>query len=243
MRVTLNGIVAFDDDVEYYQFFGYSAFGPQTVRDAIASTPAGEKLVLEINSPGGSVVAGSEIYSVLRSAESVQSRAEIQSIAASAASYFALGCTEVWISPAAQMMIHLPSTSTDGDRTQHMRSIQMLDSTQEAILNVYEIKSTGKADRAELRRLMNAETWLTAQDALRLGLVDGILYRDEPDPRNLMNAIGSGIRALASAGGMPDIAALRAEYRTLQKSGSIPAAASEKWRDTARLELEKIRFL
>ena len=128
MRVTLNGIVSADDDKWIYEWFGYSAFSPQQVRDAIAANPEGEELVLEINSPGGSVFAGSEMYSVLK-ASGLHTRAEIQSLAASAASYLCLGCDTVAISPVAQMMIHLPSTSTDGDRTAHQRSIGMLDST------------------------------------------------------------------------------------------------------------------
>ena len=86
MRVTLNGIVAADDDVEIYQWFGFAAFSPKAVRDAVASTPEGEELVLEINSGGGSVFAGSEIYSVLRSS-GIHTVAEVQSLAASAASY------------------------------------------------------------------------------------------------------------------------------------------------------------
>jgi len=83
MRVTLNGIVAADDDVEIYQWFGFAAFSPKAVRDAVASTPEGEELVLEINSGGGSVSAGSEIYSVLRSS-GIHTVAEVQSLAASA---------------------------------------------------------------------------------------------------------------------------------------------------------------
>ena len=83
MRVTLNGIVAADDDVEIYQWFGFAAFSPKAVRDAVASTPEGEELVLEINSGGGSVFAGSEIYSVLRSS-GIHTVAEVQSLAASA---------------------------------------------------------------------------------------------------------------------------------------------------------------
>ena len=67
MRVTLNGIVSSDDDRLIYEWFGYRAFSPEQVRDAIAQNPAGEDLVLEINSPGGSVFAGSEMYSILRS--------------------------------------------------------------------------------------------------------------------------------------------------------------------------------
>ena len=171
MRVTLNGIVAADDDVEW---FGFAAFSPKAVRDAVASTPEGEELVLEINSGGGSVFAGSEIYSVLRSS-GIHTVAEVQSLAASAASYMCLACDEVQISPVAQMMLHLPSTRTSGDRGDHLRSVQMLDSTREAILNAYELKAGGKADRAEFRRMMNAETWLTAQEAVDCGLADGII--------------------------------------------------------------------
>ena len=253
MRVTLNGIVATDDDVEIYQWFGFAAFSPKAVRDAVAATPEGEDLVLEINSGGGSVFAGSEIYSVLRSS-GVHTVAEVQSLAASAASYMCLACDEVQISPVAQMMIHLPSTSTRGDRGDHLRSVQMLDSTREAILNAYELKAGGKADRAEFRRMMNAETWLTAQEAVDCGLADGIIGETASiAPQNVMNAINSGIRALGCAG-MPDITELRARYMAEQhptpetdpaptaSTGGEPDADTGDWQAQARLDLEKIRF-
>lgn len=256
MRVTLNGIVSSDEDRWIYEFFGYSAFSPEQVRQAIAENPEGEELILEINSGGGSVMAGSEIYSVLRSAEGVETRAEIQSLAASAASYLALGCDVVMISPVAQMMMHLPSTCTEGDRDDHMVSVRMLDAVRDSILNAYEIKAAGKADRAELRRMMSSETWLTAQQARELGLVDGILFEDEGNalPQNIMNAAGAGIRALGASGGVPNIARLRDEYRRLNppapeepdpeaSTGGAPEAHnSQSWQAEARLALEKIRF-
>lgn len=250
MRVTLNGIVCSDDDREVYEWFEWQAFSPQTVRDALASNPEGEELVFEINSPGGSVYAGSEMYSVLRSAGNVRTRSEIQSLAASAASYLCLGCNEVWISPVAQMAVHLPGTSTSGNRNAHLGSVQMLDAVRESILNAYELKAQGKADRAEFRRLMNAGTFLTAQEAVDLGLADGILYQEEPVPQNVMNAVGAGIRALGASGGMPDIAAMREEYRKAHLQEAAPTASAggapeeniQDWRAQARLDLEKIRF-
>jgi len=253
MRVTLNGIVAADEDVIIYQWFGYKAFGPQQVRNALAENPAGEELVFEINSPGGSVLAGSEIYTVIRSANGVQTRAEVQSLAASAASYLALACNEVWVSPVAQMMIHLPSTFTEGNRHDHLESVQMLDTIRESIINAYEIKAKGKADRAEFRRMMNASTWMTAQEAVDKGLADGILFQEEAVPQNVMNALGDGIRALGSSSGMPDIAQLRAEYakrnitpaeepEAQASTGGEPEANSQDWQLQARLDLEKIRF-
>ena len=60
-------------------------FDTSTVRQALENNPDGEELVLEVNSYGGSVWSGAEIYSVLRSSKT-QTRAEIQSLAASAAS-------------------------------------------------------------------------------------------------------------------------------------------------------------
>lgn len=232
MRVTLNGIVSADDDVKIYEWFGMQAFGPRTVREAIEQNPAGEELVLEINSGGGSVTAGGEMYTVLRSAEGVHTRAEVQSLAASAASYLMLGCDEVLVSPVAQVMVHLPSTSTSGDRNDHLDSVHVLDTVRESILNAYELKAQGKTSRAEFERMMNAATWMTAQEAVDCGLADGILFQ-ETAPQNIMNAAG-----------IPDIEHLRAEYRKHKQAetGKRPEANTGDWRMKARLDLEKMRF-
>lgn len=244
MRVSLNGIVAADDDQNVYDFFGISAFSPGQVRQALRENPEGEELVLEINSPGGNVWAGDEIYTVLRSAENVRTRAEIQSLAASASSYLCQGCDEVYISPVAQLMLHLPSITTVGDRVEHLRSLGMLDSVRESILNAYELRSGGRTDRTALRRLMASETWLTAQEAVELGLADGILFQEENVPLDVVNAAGAGLRALG-CGGVPDIAVLRDEYRRARATGQEPREDSDPladWRLQARLELEKLRF-
>lgn len=264
MRVTLNGIIAADDDAWLYEFFGYSAFSPATIRQALRDNPEGEDLVLEINSGGGSVFAGFEMYSVLR-ASGVRTRAEIQSLAASAASTLAMGCGEVWISPVAEMMIHLPSTCTEGDRNEHRQSIHVLDTIAESILNGYEAKSGGKRSREELSRMMQASTWLTAQEALDAGLVDGILFQDDgPLPGNIVNAVGCGLRAIAGSGGLPDPEQLRAQYRAMQGGGAqtpppAPGSAgpdgprdgpggesaplTDDWMAKARLAIEKNRFM
>lgn len=241
MRVTLNGYVSADEDLFFYDWFGYPAFGPSTVRQALADTPQGEELVLEVNSYGGSVWAGAEIYSVLKSAET-PTRAEIQSLAASAASYLVAGCDEVWISPVAEMMVHLPATVTDGDRNAHRNSIHVLDSIEASILNAYEIKSAGKKTRDELARMMHNETWLTAQDALDAGLVDGILYDTAINPKAVVNAAGGVLQSLSR--GVPDIARLRDEYAKTQNPAGGPADNNTGWQDAAkkRLTLEQNRF-
>ena len=80
MRVTLSGYVVPDDDAPYYRIFGFGCFCPRDIRRAIEKNPKGEDLVLEVNSPGGSVFAGFEMYSALRAAADVQTVAEVQSL-------------------------------------------------------------------------------------------------------------------------------------------------------------------
>lgn len=268
MRITLNGEAVADDDIWLYNWYGFSAFSPNTVRRALEENPEGEELVLEINSPGGDVYTGFEIYSVLRSAQGVKTRAEVQSLAASAASTLMLGADEAWISPVAQMMIHLPATGTWGDREAHRASIRMLDSIADGILEGYVAKSGGRRTRDELRRMMENATWFTAREALDAGLVDGILFQ-EPEagvlPVAVTNAVGGGIRAIASSAARPGVEWLRSEYERRVRAGAAPAEGhpvpdagdppadaggmplepvpiKDTWRDMARLKIEKERF-
>lgn len=248
MRATLNGYVVADDDVWIYEFFGYSVFSPATVRQAIQDNPDGEELVLELNSPGGSVFAGFEMYSVLRRAQ-CPTVAEVQSLAASAASTVAVGCDRVLMSPVGQMMIHLPSLCTEGDQGAHQSSIRMLDSVTESILNGYERRCRGRRTREELAQMMAATTWLTAREAVDAGLADGILGEEDPIPSHVVNAVGGGIRAMA-AGGLPDPEALLARYRAMQRpdetkhepAGRGPEHHRDDWRARAALDIEKLRF-
>lgn len=222
MRVQLCGEVADNSWGEVLEYFGIPCFYPAMVRNAVDACPAGEDLVLEINSVGGSVFAGFEIYSVLRAADR-RVVAEVQSIAASAASVLMLGCDEVAASPVAQVMIHLPTADTDGDRYDHLATARTLDSVTDSILNAYVIRSNGKASRAELRGLMRTSTWLTAPEARDLGLVDRILGEESLDPELVLNSCagGHGIRSLG-AGRRPDRKELRERYQAAVDLGKAP---------------------
>ena len=85
MRVQLNGEILDDNWGLLFEYFDIPCAYPRKVRQAIEDNPAGEDLVVEINSGGGDVVAGFEIYSVLRGAN-CRTVAEVQSLAGSAAS-------------------------------------------------------------------------------------------------------------------------------------------------------------
>lgn len=265
MRITLNGLVVSGDDQWLYDWFEIAAFSPGLVRRALADNPEGEDLELEINSPGGAVFPGFEMYSLLREAK-CRTVAIVQSLAGSAASTIMAGCREVRMSPVAQVMIHLPSSYTEGNQNDMRREARVLEGITQSILNGYEAKCGGKATREKLDRLMRAETWLTAQEAVELGLADSILGQEESGavlPQSIVNAAGAGIRALAGgAGPALDVQGLRARYEQLVRAGAAPAeghpvaeaveqdpagGTPEKiagdWRRKAKLAIERSRFM
>ncbi len=218
----MNGYVVPDDDAETYRFFGFGVVSPKDVRQAIADNPAGETLTLEVNSGGGNMFAGYEIYTILKAA-TIPTEVEIQSLAGSAMSVAAIGADVVRASPVAQFMIHLPSLRTEGDSTEHKRSLAALNSFKASVLNAYELKCAGKKTRSELDAMLRAETWLPVQDAIAAGFVDAVLYDDDGViAAQAVMCAQTGIRALATAGGLPDIAELRARRAAMEPSELSP---------------------
>lgn len=144
--------------------------------ERILSEAGGEEVTFNLNSGGGSVNAGSEIYTML-SSYSGRVVVNITSLSASIASVFMLGADEVNISHQAQIMIHQPHFRNEEvvDKLSLERSLNMLDSTERSIAKVY-MKKTGLSED-EILDMMFKETWLTSDQALELGFVDNI-YND-----------------------------------------------------------------
>ena len=191
-----------DDDAGLYRYFGYGVACPNDIRNALAENRKDEELVIEINSGGGSVYAGFEMYSLIHTAN-VPTRVEVQSLAGSAASVIMAAADTVAISPVGQVMIHLPTTTTWGNQIEHKQSTQMLEAVTSSILSAYENKCKGKITRDRLRKMMDNETFITANEALEYGLVDEII--GENNTVNYKNVINS-------TGGLPDIQKLREAY-------------------------------
>lgn len=223
MRTQLSGYIVEDDDAWIYRLFGYTVCSPQNIRDALSANPPGETLTVEINSPGGSMFAGFEMYSVLLSAE-CDTEAEIQSLAASAASTAMLGCRRVKATPVAQVMVHNPAVTSDGNQYEHRKTADDLAKFAQSILNAYELKSGGKRTRAELEAMMNAETWLPVQEAVDAGLVDEIIGGAGLLPSQVVNAVGGGLRVLSGTGGLPSAAELRARKEAMDAGEPVSAA-------------------
>lgn len=125
-----------------------------------------------LNSPGGDVVAASQIYNMLLDYPGPVT-VNIDGIAASAASVIAMAAGTVAMTPVSMLMIHNPATLAVGDKDELAKALSMLESVKESIVNAYQLK-TGLS-RAKLSKLMDAETWMDARAAIDLGFADQLL--------------------------------------------------------------------
>lgn len=176
MDIDVRGDIISNDDKWIYDWLEWDATCPEDVKKALMSKPAGEMLTVNVNSGGGSVMAGQEIYSLLHGRNDVQIK--IQSLAGSAASVIAMA-NRCEISPVAMIMIHNVSMSgASGDYHDMQKNAEILRQMNAALASAYTAK-TGKTDE-EILRLMDRETWLTANQALDMGFVDGIIQDEKP---------------------------------------------------------------
>lgn len=115
-------------------------------------------------------MAGQEIYSMLKGRNDVE--IQIQSMAGSAASVIAMA-NRSEISPVAMIMIHNVSMSgASGDYHDMQKNAEILKQMNTALASSY-VSKTGKSQE-EILKLMDHETWLTANQALEMGFVDAI---------------------------------------------------------------------
>ncbi|MGY2961496.1 ATP-dependent protease ClpP protease subunit [Pseudomonas sp. TE36184] len=144
----------------------------QFVQDLRAMDDGTSPVIVAFNSIGGDLFDGLAIHNALsRLGERCTGR--IDALAASAASVAVCGAHRVVIAANAMLMIHNPYTFTGGDAEDFRRVADVLDQTLEAIIAAYKAKAPN-IDEAELRRMVNAETWLTANEAVALGLADEV---------------------------------------------------------------------
>ncbi|AZC56267.1 head maturation protease, ClpP-related [Pseudomonas chlororaphis] len=144
----------------------------QFVQDLRALDDGISPVIAAFNSVGGDLFDGLAMHNALaRLGERCTGR--IDALAASAASVAVCGAHKVVIASNAMLMIHNPWTYASGDAEDFRKVADVLDQTMEAIIAAYKAKAPD-IDEAELRRLVDAETWLTANEAVALGLADEI---------------------------------------------------------------------
>lgn len=156
----------------YGEIGGWGITANQFIQDLKAIDDGVSPVVAAFNTNGGDLFEGLAIHNALRRLGE-RCTARIDALAASAGSVAACGAHRMVMASNSILMIHNPWTWTSGDAEDFRRVADVLDQTLEAIIAAYKNKSPD-IDDAELRRLVDDETWLTAQEALALGLADEI---------------------------------------------------------------------
>ncbi|OXR38911.1 Clp protease ClpP [Pseudomonas jessenii] len=144
----------------------------QFMQDLRAVDDGVSPVIAAFNSIGGDLFDGLAMHNTL-SRLGERCTARIDALAASAASVAVCGAHKVVIASNAMLMIHNPWTYAAGDAESFRKVADVLDQTMEAIIAAYKAKAPD-IDEVELRGLVAAETWLTASEAVALGLADEV---------------------------------------------------------------------
>lgn len=124
-----------------------------------------DDLNIRINSPGGLVMEGIAIFNAItrERAKGRKVTTYIDGLAASMGSIIAMAGEEIVMADNALMMIHNPWDCACGDAVELRNAADRLDQLRDIMVNIY-AKVTGM-DAAALIPLLDAETWLTAEEA------------------------------------------------------------------------------
>jgi ATP-dependent Clp endopeptidase proteolytic subunit ClpP len=140
------------------------------------------RIHIRINSNGGEVYSGIAIFNALR-----QSKADIRiyvdGIAASMASVIALCGKPVEMSRYARLMLHSVSGGCYGNKQDLQRCMEEIESLESSLSEIYSERLGLDPDTIRQTYFDGEDHWLTAQEALDLGFIDGI-YDADPVPED-----------------------------------------------------------
>lgn len=130
-----------------------------------------DELDVRINSYGGAIFDGFAMYSTL-ARHRARKTVHVDGVAASSASVIAMAGDEIRVAANGFVMIHNPWGFAQGYADELRKQADLLDQVRGAIAGVYTAR-TGQSVEKVLE-LMDAETWMGADDALALGFADQV---------------------------------------------------------------------
>lgn len=154
------------------------AVSAKLVRDSLEGV--NKPILIKLNSPGGDVFEGIEIYNYLKNHEQSVT-VEITGVAASAASIIAMGADKIIMNTGTTLMIHEASTWTFGNKSDIQKTLNALETIDDSLVAVY-VERTG-LDAEEISDLLKAETWMTADEAVEKGFADEVRKAPKAEPK------------------------------------------------------------
>lgn len=176
-----------EPELEFYGYISeYSWYEdditPATFKKDLHARGAGGPITIRLNSGGGDVIAASVIRAILKDYPG-KITVKIDGMAASAAVIVAMAGDRVLIQDSAYMMIHDPAvvvwlaslniTTLEG-------LLSELKTIRNGIVETYADRTGMSVDR--LTRMMAAETWMTANEAVTMGFADEVIGGNKAAP-------------------------------------------------------------
>lgn len=185
-RIQMRGPLIPNNSQKAYDYFGMEATSAKSIAEALPED--GSDVVIEVNSNGGLVTVGSDIYTALKN-YSGHVTVEVTGMAASACSVAIMGADKVVISPTAQIMIHKALLNDVSGNSDDLESAaNALKAGDKGIINAYKAKTGLSED--ELLELMKNETYMSADEAVEKGFADEIMTFNESEA---VASIGNGL--------------------------------------------------
>ena len=196
----------------------YDSIGGDGIRAGDFSKEIGglrvKDITLRINSNGGYVSDAVAIFNAIRR-HPANVTAYIDGMAASAASFIAMAADRVLMSPHSNILIHDAIGLGYGPQALMLKLADDLDKASNEIARIYSERAGGSVE--EWRALMRVETTFSDQEAVDLGLADGIDGED-----------GEAIAARAAARAENALAEEIAETDIVEEDGNpIEADATD----------------
>ena len=156
------------------------------------------KLLLRINSPGGICTEAAAMRTMLIAAGFEEITIRIEGLCASAATYLATipGAT-VQIGDGSEYMIHRPWGGCLGTAEDMEKYAARLRNTENTSRGFYTAK-TGQSEE-QVKAWMDAETWFTAEEAVKYGFADEILRAETKDELPAAACVSSAAMAAMKA--------------------------------------------
>jgi ATP-dependent Clp protease, protease subunit len=135
------------------------------------STIKARYIDLHINSIGGSVIDGTAIYNIIKQHPATVTT-HIDGWALSIASVIALAGDRILMAENGLFMIHNPMGGIYGNMNEVRRFADILEKIGSTMIRAYTSKS-GKSN-SQIQAMLDAETWMNAEEALAAGFIDEI---------------------------------------------------------------------
>lgn len=133
-----------------------------------------EPLTLILNSPGGSISAGMAIYDTLN-ASGCEVTTVVEGMAASMAAFLAT-CAATkgrrFCQPNAEIMVHQPLGGVQGQASDITIAAAHINHSKQKMNKLFSDFTSLKED--DIKALTDRDTWLSAEDALKMGFVDHV---------------------------------------------------------------------